>query len=215
MCQPICSIHQRQHLISHAVSFFLKRMGTFKEISGWYNADYVTPTSQVLALHRELLSRWTSFAKTGKPNNANYGGWLPVPSQGPNYYGTATEIGQQYFALGHKGIMWNITSTTNVIEHCAAFPRWDPFALVPTRSPAIGNRILTSRPTEYPTDFPTYSPTEYFPPSPTRTRRPTRRPTSRPTVRFPHGYIFFLFLFNTVNSTTKFCASVKADSANS
>ena len=171
----------------------------------WYNAGYVAPTSQVLTLHRELLSRWTSFAKTGKPNNANYGGWLPVPSQGPNYYGTATEIGQQYFSLGHEGIMWNSTSTSEVIEYCAAFPRWDPFALVPTRRPASANRIITSRPTErpteYPTYFPTFSPTEYFPPSPTttrrptrrpRTRRPTRRPTHRPTVR-SHEYVMLSF----------------------
>ena len=135
-------------------------MGTFKEISRWYNAAYVSPTSQELALHQELISRWTSFAKTGNPNNVNYGGWLPVPIQGPNRDGSATEIDQQYFSLEHGGVMWSGTSMNEVIEYCSAFPRWNPFALV--------------------TDFPTFSPTEYLP---DRTRRPSRRPTRVPTRR--------------------------------
>ena len=188
-------------------------MGTFKEISRWYNAAYVSPTSQELALHQELISRWTSFAKTGNPNNVNYGGWLPVPIQGPNRDGSATEIDQQYFSLEHGGVMWSGTSMNEVIEYCSAFPRWNPFALVtdfptfspteylpdrtrrpsrrptrvPTRRPFQRIRRDTPSPTDFPTEFPTLSPTEYFPPTPTRTRRPTRRPTHSPTRRPTHS----------------------------
>ena len=128
---------------------FINRFGTFQEISSkwWYDAPYFPPTSKELKLHQELLSRWTSFAKNGNPNNNRpYSGWDPVPYTGPSD-GWASEISQ--FMLSDVGTHGNSVS---VVTRCNAFPKFNAF--------------------EASTFFPTFAPTDY---DPIRTPRPTRK----------------------------------------
>ena len=126
----------------------INRFGTFQEISSewWYDVPYIPPTSKELELHQELLSRWTTFAKNGNPNNNRYSGWDPVPYTGPSD-GWASEISQ--FMLSDDGTHGNSVS---VITRCNAFPKFIAFKAS--------------------TFFPTFAPTDY---NPIRTRRPTRK----------------------------------------
>lgn len=141
---------------THLMLFFLHRLGTYNETSTqfWYNdTTFVPPTETELAVSKELMARWTSFAKTGDPNNNNYRGWEAVPFTGANRDGRATEISQFYFSLNQRGFMSNSASKDAVIDRCSAFPNWSPFAMI--------------------TETPTYSPTSWK----SNTRRPTRHPT--------------------------------------
>ena len=64
---------------------------TFTNFSGLWNQPFVEPFEADLALSTEIADRWVSFARSGNPNTANYGGWTPVP-QGQYIPGVATSI---------------------------------------------------------------------------------------------------------------------------
>ena len=121
--------------------------GTYQEISTqwWYtdagSGSYVPPTEDERKLSQELMSRWASFAKTGRPNNENYRGWTPVPKAGTNSNGgEATDITQLFLSLEFGGFMSDSASLTDAIDRCSSFPNWIPFSVI--------------------TDSPTYTPTE-------------------------------------------------------
>ena len=162
------------------------RLGTFEEVTTkfWYDSSYIAPTDQELELHRELMSRWASFAKTGSPNNENYKGWHPVPKVGRNTDGSATQIDQLYFSLDYGGFMSNGAPLTSVIERCSTFPNWIPFSVItesPTYSPTTYDPTLspTRRPSRRPTKKPSKKPTRQ------PTKKPSRRPTKRPSTEQP------------------------------
>ena len=155
-------------------TLYTHRLGTYNESSTqwWYDAEYVEPTDEELAISKELMSRWASFAKTGNPNNGVYKGWSPVDMTGPSN-GRATDVEQLFFSTNQGTFMQNSASLDDVVSRCRAFPKFDSFAVItesPSYSPTTAfpsRRPTTPRPTRYPTPWPT--------------RRPRRRPSRRPT----------------------------------
>jgi len=118
--------------------------GTYKQVSNqWWYTSTNTPwdgvTAAELSVSDELMSRWSSFAKSGNPNTDNmYQGWSSVPKQGPNYNGQATQINQFYFSLNLGGFMSSSALLDDVIRRCGSFPNWPAFAIntpKPTRRP--------------------------------------------------------------------------------
>ena len=117
--------------------------GTYKQVSNqWWYTSTITPwdgaTAAELSVSDELMSRWSSFAKAGNPNNNMYQGWSSVPKTGPNFNGQATQINQFYFSLNLGGFMSSSALLDDVIRRCGSFPNWPAFAIntpKPTRRP--------------------------------------------------------------------------------
>lgn len=74
-----------------------------------------------MALGDEMRARWISFAKTGDPNTAEFGGWSPIP-HGENVAGSATSIST--FVLQSSSS--NMTRVDEKVEQCNVFGFFSP-----------------------------------------------------------------------------------------
>jgi len=111
--------------------------GTFDEFTeGWY-MDSVEPSTDDVVLSTEIMARWTSFAKSGDPNTANYVGWNPV-SQGENTPGEATTVPTFLLQKG-GGEMGDVEEK---VKQCSIFAFSSPPPVEKTSSGSLRLRSL-------------------------------------------------------------------------